>query len=457
VFHLSCRRSVLPVPDRRIVGLLLLGAALLVLAAGVGLGAPSRADAKARLTACNDGIDNDGDTKIDNFDPGCLNGADDNEMDLASAPQCSDTKDNEAVPDGKVDFPADPGCSFAGNNNEKDPANKPQCADGIDNPPADGTADFAGVPSAVPPLPPDPNCIWAADNVETPRVCSDGIDNETPVGDGKIDWPADPGCGGPNDMSEIDPPQCNDGRDNDGDGKIDTDTNLAGQTADPGCSSAADDDETDPPPGLPSVVARCADGIDNDGDGKIDFPADRGCTSAADDDEADPAPGMPIIVLPPCADGKDNDLDGRIDFPTDPGCTSAADNDETDVALGGSSTGTRILSPFPVVRMRGRVFPSSVLITLLTVRAPKASRVTTYCTGKSCPRKRLAVVAGRQTVRVRRFERRLRAGTVLRIYVTKSGYIGKYTRFTVVKGRPPVRVDRCARKAGSAPRSCPTS
>jgi hypothetical protein len=390
VFHVSCRRSVLPVPDRRIVGLLLLGAALLVLAAGVGLSAPSPADARARLTACNDGIDNDGD---------------------------------------------------------------PQCADGIDNPPADGTADFAGV-AGPPALPPDPNCIWAADNVEATRACSDGIDND---GDGNKDWPADLGCGGPNDMSEIDPPQCNDGRDNDGDGKIDTDTNLAGQTADPGCSSPTDDDETDPPPGPPPPVARCADGIDNDGDGKIDFPKDPGCTSAADDDEADPPIGLPIIVLPPCADGKDNDLDGKIDFPADPGCTSAADNDETDVALGGSSTGTRILSPFPVVRMRGRVFPSSVLITLLTVRAPKASRVTTYCKGSSCPRKRLAVVAGRQTVRVRKFERRLRAGTVLRIYVTKTGYIGKYTRFTVVKGRPPVRVDRCARKPGSAPRSCPAS
>jgi hypothetical protein len=456
VFHRSCRRSVPPVPDRRILGLLLLGAALLVLAAGVGLGAPSPADARARLTACNDGIDNDNppDGKIDNFDPGCLNGADDSETDLATPPQCSDTKDNEAVPDGKIDFPADPGCPTAGNPNENDPAAKPQCADGLDND-SSGKADFAGVPTAVPPLPPDPNCIWAADNVEALRACSDGQDND---GDGKTDWPADPGCGGPNNATEQDPPQCNDGRDNDGDGKIDTDTNLAGQTADPGCSSPTDDDETDPPPGPPPAVARCADGIDNDGDGKIDFPADPGCTSAADNDETDPPIGLPIVVLPPCADGKDNDLDGKIDFPVDPGCTSAADNDETDVVVGGSSTAAaQVLTPFPVVRLRGRVFPSSVLITLLTVHAPKASKVTTYCTGKSCPRKRVAVVAGRKTVRVRRFERRLRAGTVLRIYVTKAGYIGKFTRFRIVKGQPPVRVDRCARTAGSTPRNCPTS
>ena len=39
--------------------------------------------------------------------------------------------------------------------------------------------------------------------------------------------------------------------------------------------------------GLP----QCSDGIDNDGDGKIDFPADPGCTDASDDDEAD---GVPV-------------------------------------------------------------------------------------------------------------------------------------------------------------------
>ncbi|HEV7807480.1 MAG TPA: hypothetical protein VGO80_16795 [Solirubrobacteraceae bacterium] len=430
---------------------------MLVLATGLGLGAPSPADARARLSACNDNIDNDGDGKIDNFDPGCINGADNNETDLAARPQCSDEKDNETpVPDGKIDFPADPGCAFAGNGNENDPppARTPQCANGIDDD-HNGTADFAGVPTAVPPLPPDPNCIWAADTVEAPTACSDGIDNETPVGDGKIDWPADLGCGGPNDLSEINPPQCNDGRDNDGDGTLDFDT-VAGQTRDSDCTSLQDNLEG-PHPVPPPLVARCADGVDNDADGKTDFPADPGCTSAADDDETDPPLGLPIIVLPPCADGRDNDRDGKTDFPADPGCTSAFDNDETDVALGPSSTETKVLTPFPVVRLRGRVFPSSVLITLLTVSAPRASRVTTYCKGASCPRKRVAIVAGRQTVRVRKLERRLRAGTVLRIYVTKPGYIGKFTRFTIVKGRAPVRVDRCARKAGSSPRNCPAS
>ncbi len=77
-------------------------------------------------------------------------------------------------------------------------------------------------------------------------------------------------------------PACSDLADNDGDGKTDF-------PADPGCTSAADDDETDPfqPPPDPA----CSDGADNDGDGKTDFPADPGCTSAADDDETDPVEG----------------------------------------------------------------------------------------------------------------------------------------------------------------------
>ena len=75
----------------------------------------------------------------------------------------------------------------------------------------------------------------------TPPECSDGEDND---GDGKVDHPDDPGCDSPEDDSEIDapaPPECSDGIDNDGDGKID----FTGQ--DPGCDSPEDDSEIDGP------------------------------------------------------------------------------------------------------------------------------------------------------------------------------------------------------------------
>jgi len=42
-------------------------------------------------------------------------------------------------------------------------------------------------------------------------------------------------------------------------------------------------------PAPPPPKATCENGMDDDGDGKIDYPADRGCESAADTDETDPA------------------------------------------------------------------------------------------------------------------------------------------------------------------------
>src|SRR5437867_11286130 len=35
-------------------------------------------------------------------------------------------------------------------------------------------------------------------------------------------------------------------------------------------------------------IAQCNDGIDNDFDGRIDYQADPGCVNASDDDETDP-------------------------------------------------------------------------------------------------------------------------------------------------------------------------
>lgn len=63
---------------------------------------------------------------------------------------------------------------------------------------------------------------------------------------------------------------CADGADNDGDGRID-------YPDDPGCDALDDEDESDP--------MACSDGLDNDADGLIDYPEDTGCDSAEDNDE----------------------------------------------------------------------------------------------------------------------------------------------------------------------------
>jgi len=74
------------------------------------------------------------------------------------------------------------------------------------------------------------------------------------------------------------------------------------------------------------TATACNNGLDDDGDGKAD-EADPGCSDIEDTDEApDPAP------LPVCADGVDNDGDGATDFPDDPGCTRASDGAEENCA-----------------------------------------------------------------------------------------------------------------------------
>ena len=151
---------------------------------------------------------------------------------------------------------------------------------------------------------------------ETPTTtdpdCSDLLDND---GDGKADYPSDPGCADANDSTESpDPgsnPACSDGLDNDGDGRTD-------YPSDPGCSGVRDVSESpDPAP------AECSDGLDNDGDGRTDYPSDPGCSGAGDVTESpDPAPAA-------CSDALDNDGDGRTDYPSDPGCSDAGDVTES--------------------------------------------------------------------------------------------------------------------------------
>ncbi len=65
------------------------------------------------------------------------------------------------------------------------------------------------------------------------------------------------------------PGLCGDGLDNDGDGKID-------YPFDPGCDSVADDTEANP-----ATAPVCADGMDNDTDTLTDWPNDYGCSAAS--------------------------------------------------------------------------------------------------------------------------------------------------------------------------------
>ncbi|MGI6680741.1 MAG: hypothetical protein ACOX3T_04580 [Bdellovibrionota bacterium] len=190
---------------------------------------------------CDDGIDNDGDGKIDCKDPQCLKGVGgtcDRNYD-SEAPQCSNLKDDDG--DGLVDDD-DPACMDENGDydlNLDSEADDPACSDGIDND-GDKLKDDE-----------DPGC-YAKDPLSGKYVykpykrsekgpdteCSDGIDND---GDGYIDS-KDPDCwhpdstklGGTKDYSSVAPfydwnpwhdseagdrvYECSDGIDNDLDG-----------------------------------------------------------------------------------------------------------------------------------------------------------------------------------------------------------------------------------------------
>lgn len=131
---------------------------------------------------CDDLIDNDNDGAIDLDDPGCDMPSDDNERDSARVPACNNGLDDDG--DNSIDWPFDPGCAARGDPDEADPPVRPQCLNEIDDD-MDGRTDF----------PNDPGCAGRGDNSEAdPRIapaCSNGEDDD---GDGDIDYPEDLDC-----------------------------------------------------------------------------------------------------------------------------------------------------------------------------------------------------------------------------------------------------------------------
>lgn len=110
-------------------------------------------------------------------------------------------------------------------------------------------------------------------------------------------------------------PQCDDGYDNDGDGRVD-------YPFDSGCSSYNDDSERS---SSNNNDRECDDGYDNDRDGDYDYPEDRGCSSYSDDSEDSDDNDNDE---PQCDDNRDNDHDGDYDYPEDRGCSSRNDDSE---------------------------------------------------------------------------------------------------------------------------------
>jgi PKD repeat protein len=136
------------------------------------------------------------------------------------------------------------------------------------------------------------------------------------------------------------------------------------------------------------------------------------------------------------------------------------------LAPAGSSV--KLLSPFPVVRLAGRISNDGTRLRLFSIEAPPGARVVVTCRGRSCPFRLSARSAAADpgkgkvhssaSVRIRQLEKRvLKKGVRVTIYVTKPGTIGKYVRFKFLKRRPPARVDKCLMpSAPNKPVECPS-
>jgi hypothetical protein len=131
----------------------------------------------------------------------------------------------------------------------------------------------------------------------------------------------------------------------------------------------------------------------------------------------------------------------------------------------GSGSGTtkaksaRLMSPFPKVRIRGVFFKTSVKLSFISVTARAGSTVKIKCAGHGCPKHKTetkTVPKGKRSVRFTKFPNALRKGATLRVYITRKGVIGKYTRFRIRVNKAPARLDACLPASGSTrPRKCP--
>ena len=119
-------------------------------------------------------------------------------------------------------------------------------------------------------------------------------------------------------------------------------------------------------------------------------------------------------------------------------------------------SGPALLSPFPVVTLRGRLIRGGARIDALVItQLARGTRVRLKCHGRGCPfRSKTRTAGAGGTVRFPELAKRLRAGVTLQVIVTRPGRVGKYTSFRIRAGRPPTRADRCMFPGARNPRRC---
>src|SRR4051794_14398167 len=122
-----------------------------------------------------------------------------------------------------------------------------------------------------------------------------------------------------------------------------------------------------------------------------------------------------------------------------------------------TKSGPSALSPFPIISLRGRLTRRGALIQGLEVlQLARGTRVEVRCLGRSCHfRKKVRIARARSSrVRFPEVQHSLRSGTLLQVFVTRPGLIGKYTSFRIRRGSTPKRRDRCLVPGAPHPTRC---
>jgi len=158
-----------------------------------------------------------------------------------------------------------------------------------------------------------------------------------------------------------------------------------------------------------------------------------GASAPAPDPPGAPTPPPDPMPPPPAADPVPRPAAPSFELPDTPVTGPPA--------VRSPAPALRALNPFPVVRIKGWLTARGARITILSVRAPRGSRIDVACRGRTCPVPKLARTAAVE--RLRRFERALRAGTRLELTVTKPGEIGKWTVIVIRRATVPRRQDGC--------------
>jgi PKD repeat protein len=113
-----------------------------------------------------------------------------------------------------------------------------------------------------------------------------------------------------------------------------------------------------------------------------------------------------------------------------------------------------LMSPFPVVRLRGAAYENRTVISLVAIRAPRGALARVQCKGPRCPKAVRRKRSKGKPLRFYTFERPIAAGARLEIAVVGKRRVGKFVRFKMRSAKPPVRTDLCLVPGKRKPRSC---